>query len=484
MAQVNHHCLVAKSVRHQLNIIDDYLNPKKEKSSDFEFITVHLGAPEKPVTLASIEAANHEDIIFHRFRLRLAEYLNAVVPPEGRPNRTRISLRPNDEIIESRYLKVKYESMVDWRLEVDLLRCSPNFYNKGPRYDGVMFRDATGGFQFAKLRLVFRARDVKSFQPCKRLFPPHEVYTALKKISDSDLHLLGLSVDYARPEWMILTVLPAVPSPPVRPSIAVDDGTVRSEDDLTYKLGDIKASANFHVATYMDNDIAGIPQALQKSGRPVKAIHARLKGKEGRLRSNLTEKRVDFSAPGRAYNADFDGDDMNMHVPQSEETRAELSQIAWVPRQIIAPQANKPVMGIIQDTLCSIRKTSRFEFRHHPDSYDHQAQTYVDGDIIFGAVEKTTVGASQGRLVHVVFREKGPEATQTLFTGLQQVINYCGIADMIANRKTMDDIQKQIAECKQNVQQIVDDAYHDRLNPSPGMTIRESFEKKVERELN
>ena len=34
------------------------------------------------------------------------------------------------------------------------------------------------------------------------------------------------------------------------------------------------------------------------------------------------------------YNADFDGDEMNMHVPQSEETRAELSQIAWVPRQV------------------------------------------------------------------------------------------------------------------------------------------------------
>ena len=52
----------------------------------------------------------------------------------------------------------------------------------------------------------------------------------------------------------------------------------------------------FHVATYMDNDIAGIPQALQKSGRPVKVIRARLKGKEGRLRGNLMGKRVDFSA--------------------------------------------------------------------------------------------------------------------------------------------------------------------------------------------
>jgi DNA-directed RNA polymerase beta' subunit len=60
---------------------------------------------------------------------------------------------------------------------------------------------------------------------------------------DSNLFLLGLSETYARPEWMILTVLP-VPPPPVRPSIAVDGGAMRSEDDLTYKLGDIKASVN------------------------------------------------------------------------------------------------------------------------------------------------------------------------------------------------------------------------------------------------
>ena len=63
-------------------------------------------------------------------------------------------------------------------------------------------------------------------------------------MSDSDLHLLGLSDEYTRPEWVILTALP-VPPPPVRQSIAVDGGTMRSEDDLTYKLGDIiKASAN------------------------------------------------------------------------------------------------------------------------------------------------------------------------------------------------------------------------------------------------
>ena len=51
------------------------------------------------------------------------------------------------------------------------------------------------------------------------------------------------------------------------------------------------------------------------------------------------------------YNADFDGDEMNMHVPQSYETTAEIKEIMAVPRQIISPQSNKPVMGIVQDSL-------------------------------------------------------------------------------------------------------------------------------------
>jgi hypothetical protein len=48
------------------------------------------------------------------------------------------------------------------------------------------------------------------------------------------------------------------------------------------------------------------------------------------------------------YNADFDGDEMNMHVAQTQETRAEMRQIMMVPRNIVSPQANKPVIGIVQ----------------------------------------------------------------------------------------------------------------------------------------
>lgn len=59
------------------------------------------------------------------------------------------------------------------------------------------------------------------------------------------------------------------------------------------------------------------------------------------------------------YNADFDGDEMNIHVPQSLETMAEVEQIHITPRQIITSQSSRPVMGIVQDALCGAFKMTR-----------------------------------------------------------------------------------------------------------------------------
>jgi len=56
------------------------------------------------------------------------------------------------------------------------------------------------------------------------------------------------------------------------------------------------------------------------------------------------------------YNADFDGDEMNLYLPQSVETKAELSQLMTIPRLIITPQSNRPVMSILQDTLTAVRE--------------------------------------------------------------------------------------------------------------------------------
>jgi len=146
---------------------------------------------------------------------------------------------------------------------------------------------------------------------------PSEVREWLEKIPDEDLPLLDINRKTARPEWMVLTVLP-VPPVTVRPSVTLQSGE-RSEDDLTHKLVDVirinqrlqenrDAGApqlivedlwellQYHITTYLDNQTSGIPPARHRSGRPLKTLAQRLKGKEGRFRSNLSGKRVNFSA--------------------------------------------------------------------------------------------------------------------------------------------------------------------------------------------
>lgn len=63
------------------------------------------------------------------------------------------------------------------------------------------------------------------------------------------------------------------------------------------------------------------------------------------------------------YNADFDGDEMNLHVLQTLPAKAEALQLMMVNRNIVSPQANKPVMGIVQDALLgSYKFTNRNVF--------------------------------------------------------------------------------------------------------------------------
>lgn len=63
---------------------------------------------------------------------------------------------------------------------------------------------------------------------------------------------------------------------------------------------------------------------------------------------NTFRLNVSVTAP---YNADFDGDEMNAHIPQSYEAATELMEIAAVPNQIVTPRHAKPLIGIVQDTL-------------------------------------------------------------------------------------------------------------------------------------
>lgn len=151
----------------------------------------------------------------------------------------------------------------------------------------------------------------------KQVLSPERAYSILRNVSNEDVKILGLNPKYARPEWLIVTVLPVAP-PHVRPSVALDS-LARADDDVTHKYADIvkanttvsnakksgqpavvvqqyEAVLQYHVATLVDNSVPGLPNATQRGGKQLKTFRERLVGKMGRVRGNLMGKRVDFSA--------------------------------------------------------------------------------------------------------------------------------------------------------------------------------------------
>uniref|UniRef100_A0A915CGP7 DNA-directed RNA polymerase n=1 Tax=Parascaris univalens TaxID=6257 RepID=A0A915CGP7_PARUN len=255
------------------------------------------------------------------------------------------------------------------------------------------------------------------------------------------------------------------------------------------------------------------------------------------------------------YNADFDGDEMNLHLPQSLETKAEISEIAMVPRQLITPQANKPVMGIVQDTLTAVRMmTKRDVFIElprmmdllmqmpnwdgkipqpailkpkplwtgkqvftliipgnvnvlrthstHPDDEDSGPYKWISpgdtkviiehGELLAGIICSKTIGRSAGNLLHVVTLELGWEVAAHFYSHIQTTVNAwllaeghtIGIGDTIADQATYKDIQETIRKAKYDVVEVIEKAHNDELEPTPGNTLRQTFENMVNRILN
>ena len=70
------------------------------------------------------------------------------------------------------------------------------------------------------------------------------------------------------------------------------------------------------------------------------------------------------------YNADFDGDEMNMHFPQNEIARSEALQIADTDHQYLVATSGKPLRGLIQDHISmGVWLTNRDTFFDREDYY-------------------------------------------------------------------------------------------------------------------
>jgi DNA-directed RNA polymerase beta' subunit len=62
---------------------------------------------------------------------------------------------------------------------------------------------------------------------------------------------------------------------------------------------------------------------------------------------------------GNLGESPFDGDEMNMHMPQNVMAETELRHLAAIPYQLISPAGNAPIIGIYQDSLLGSYRFTR-----------------------------------------------------------------------------------------------------------------------------
>lgn len=263
------------------------------------------------------------------------------------------------------------------------------------------------------------------------------------------------------------------------------------------------------------------------------------------------------------YNADFDGDEMNLHLSQSHETRAEIKHLCLVPKQIVSPQGNRPVMGIVQDSLLGMAKlTSRNTFvsrevmmnlcmripswngvmppptiwkpeqlwtgkqlitlilgnEYTADGFaggngninlvrdgtirmkvDNEHMSENDARVVIrnsehlaGVICKRTAGTSSGSLIHVLWHDAGPDKTKEFLSTTQKVVNEwlltqgftVGISDIIADEQTNVRVREALAQSSVKVTELILLARKGQLETQPGKSLLESFENRVNQELN
>jgi len=522
---------------------------------------------------------------------------------------------------------------------------------------------------------------------------PITIRERFSQITDADLDLLGYDHTTARSEWFILQALP-VPPVTVRPSIILETG-IRSEDDLTHKMVDIirvnqrlKESKEagtpplivqdlvdllqYHTTTYFDNEVSGIPQAHHRSGRPLKTLTQRLKGKEGRFRGSLSGKRVDFSSrtvispdpnldlaevgvpesiakkltipeivtdwnieklkklvingpdtwpgvnyivrpdgvkirldfvedrsiiadsleagylierhlldgdivlfnrqpslhqmsimghhvrvlPGKTfrlhpsvcppYNADFDGDEMNLHVPQSEESRAEALLLMRVQEQLISPRFGGPIIGALRDFITGAYLLTKDdtilstqEFYNYAMLGDYQGElpepkiknkdgsfftgkqlfsiflpsdfnfimtskwskgtkkvekdiVIKNGELVSGVIDKASIGAEEPESVlHRIAKDYGNEHAKKFLNSILIIIKQFitdygfsyGYSDLELSEKDREAILNDINETYDKVYDITDQLNKKTLSPMRGMTREETAEAVITHEL-
>ena len=225
------------------------------------------------------------------------------------------------------------------------------------------------------------------------------------------------------------------------------------------------------------------------------------------------------------------GDEMNLHMPQDQESEAELKNLAAVPYQIISPANNASIIGIYQDSMLgsylftkeNVRFTSRqamnllmmfngineqmllkdIEKSGGITNYNILSQIMPplsvkgkievrNGSYIRGQMDKGVLGGRTRGLLQRICNEFGNMASSKFIDDLQNIVTEymkfagfsVGISDLISNQNTNDEIVKVITNKKTEVKNLIDQVQLGAFENNTGKTNEEEFETQVNSILN
>ena len=245
----------------------------------------------------------------------------------------------------------------------------------------------------------------------------------------------------------------------------------------------------------------------------------------------------------KPYNADFDGDEMNLHQPQDQESESELRNLAAVTWQLISPANNKSIIGIFQDSLLGSYRFTRKDINFTPkkamnllmnfsnvdldkfptgeivsnfdiisqilppltlkyktklfkddENYEdsNNVLEIVNGKYIRGQIEKGVYGDDSKGLIQRIANDFGNLKSANFIDDIQNIITEymktsaysVGISDLIADAQTNEAIAETIIKKKKDVKSLIDQTHLGIFENKTGKTDEQEFEFQVNNILN
>ncbi len=210
------------------------------------------------------------------------------------------------------------------------------------------------------------------------------------------------------------------------------------------------------------------------------------------------------------YGADFDGDEMNVHAPQTEEARAEAEILLDVNANLFSPKNNMNFLGTVKDAVSGNFMLSEAELSKEDATqllYEAGADIPVlnkinSGKDIFNKIlpkkisgfkfDTTNFKTGKGDILRVADKELGREEAVELLrkvfslgtTFLSRTGFTLSADDLDVPESVKEKTAKIIEKAEEKTAKIIESYYDESLELLPGKTAKETRENKILQALN